>query len=152
RAPIRRSRCCCATTGCPRSCASRSAASSAGRSQATRWGSSACRLRTRRTSRSATRTDTLARTTVPAELQILADVAFYRIRRLEMANLAGAFALALALHLAPLEIGVRLLFGLLLNLLVYLNNDFHDRDVDLVAAGRERGKTEFLVANVGAAV
>jgi 4-hydroxybenzoate polyprenyltransferase len=89
---------------------------------------------------------------VPAELQILADVAFYRIKRLEMANLAGALALAVALHLAPGEIAVRLVFGLLLNLLVYLNNDFHDRDVDLVATGRERDKTEFLVANAGAAL
>lgn len=89
---------------------------------------------------------------MPAELQILADVAIYRLRRLEMANLAGALALALALKLPAADIGVRMLFGSLLNLLVYLNNDFHDREVDLAAAGRERGKTEFLVANVGAAI
>lgn len=87
-----------------------------------------------------------------AELHILADVARYRIRRLEMANLAGAAALALALALPTGELAVRLVFGLLLNLLVYLNNDFHDRAFDLVAAGRERDKTEFLVAHLGAAI
>jgi 4-hydroxybenzoate polyprenyltransferase len=89
---------------------------------------------------------------VTAELHILADVARYRIRRLEMANLAGAAALALALALPVDELAVRLVFGVLLNLLVYLNNDFHDRDVDLAAGGRERDKTEFLVANLGAAI
>jgi len=89
---------------------------------------------------------------VAAELHILADVAVYRIRRLEMANLAGAAALALALQLPFDELAIRLVFGLLLNLLVYLNNDFHDREVDLVASGREHDKTEFLVANVGAAI
>ncbi|MBX7079661.1 MAG: UbiA family prenyltransferase [Nannocystaceae bacterium] len=87
-----------------------------------------------------------------AELQILLDVASYRLRRLEMANLAGALALALVLQLPLLELGVRLAFGLTLNLLVYLNNDFCDGEVDLGASGRERSKTEFLLAHRGAAV
>jgi 4-hydroxybenzoate polyprenyltransferase len=89
---------------------------------------------------------------VPAELQILADVATYRLRRLEMANLAGATALALTLHLGSGETALRLVFGLLLNLLVYLNNDFHDRDDDLLASAREQSKTAFLVAHRGAAI
>ncbi len=89
---------------------------------------------------------------MPAELQILADVATYRLRRLEMANLAAATALALTLHLGPSETALRLVFGLLLNLLVYLNNDFHDRDDDLLASARDQDKTSFLVAHRDAAI
>lgn len=87
-----------------------------------------------------------------AELQILWDVASYRLRRLEMANLGGAFAIMVAVHLTTLEVVVRLGFGLALNLLVYLNNDWHDRDEDLDATGRERDKTRFLRAHPAAAV
>jgi 4-hydroxybenzoate polyprenyltransferase len=87
-----------------------------------------------------------------AELQILRDVASYRIRRLEMANLAGAFAIMLALHLPVLDIFARGMFGLGLNLLVYLNNDWHDREDDVDATGREHDKTGFLRAHPAAAV
>ncbi len=87
-----------------------------------------------------------------AELQILADVASYRLRRLEMANLGGAAAIAVALHLPTVEIAARVGFGLLLNLLVYLNNDFVDGDSDLAAPSREYDKTSFLMTHRAAAV
>lgn len=87
-----------------------------------------------------------------AELQILADVLSYRLRRLEMANLGGAVAIAIALHLPVADIAVRLAFGVLLNLLVYLNNDYIDVDDDLAASGRERDKTAFLVGHRAAAL
>ena len=87
-----------------------------------------------------------------AELQILADVASYRLRRLEMANLGGAVAIAVALHLPTGDIAVRLAFGVLLNLLVYLNNDYIDVDDDLAATSRERDKTAFLVGHRAAAL
>jgi 4-hydroxybenzoate polyprenyltransferase len=87
-----------------------------------------------------------------AEIRIIADVAAYRIRRLEMANLFAATAIMLALRLGPLELGVRLAFGVLLNLLVYLNNDFLDLDDDLRHEGRDRAKTSFLGAHRSAAV
>lgn len=89
---------------------------------------------------------------MPPELKILRDVASYRLRRLEMANLAGAGAIMLALRLAPAEIAVRIAFGALLNLLVYLNNDWCDREDDAVAAAREQDKTSFLREHPGAAV
>ncbi len=69
-----------------------------------------------------------------------------------MANLGGAVAIAIALHLPVGEIAVRLGFGLLLNVLVYLNNDYVDGDADLEAAGREHDKTAFLMAHRAAAV
>ncbi len=86
------------------------------------------------------------------ELKILRDVASYRLRRLEMANLGGAFAIMVAVHLSTVEVAVRLAFGLALNLLVYLNNDWHDRDEDVDAMGRERDKTRFLRAHPAEAV
>jgi 4-hydroxybenzoate polyprenyltransferase len=89
---------------------------------------------------------------MPPELQILRDVASYRLRRLEMANLAGAAAIMLALRLPALEIAVRLCFGAVLNLLVYLNNDWCDREDDAAAAGREQDKTGFLREHPAAAV
>ncbi|NVB42379.1 UbiA family prenyltransferase [Pseudenhygromyxa sp. WMMC2535] len=85
-------------------------------------------------------------------LKILFDVASFRLRRLEMANMAGALAIALACHLGLAEIAYRLSFAFLLNLLVYLNNDWHDLDDDLAAATREQDKTRYLAEHRGAAV
>lgn len=82
-----------------------------------------------------------------AALKIIIDVARYRLRRLEMANLAAAVALMLALHLPWWEVGVRAMFGLLLNLLVYLNNDWCDLDDDLATGSRDRAKTQYLAAH-----
>lgn len=87
-----------------------------------------------------------------AELQIIRDVTTYRLRRLEMANLGGTFALALALHLPLFEVVLRLGFGLLLNILVYLNNDYLDGDADLDAGSRDHDKTQFLMQHRGAAI
>lgn len=88
---------------------------------------------------------------MPPELQIILDVARYRIRRLEMANLVAAIAIMLALHLRVHEIVVRAGFGVLLNLFVYLNNDWFDLDDDLAAGSRDADKTEFLAAHQPAA-
>lgn len=88
---------------------------------------------------------------MPAELKIVLDVARYRLRRLEMANLAAAVAIMFALGLPAGPLGVRTCFGALLNLLVYLNNDWFDLDDDLEAATRDREKTRFLAAHRDAA-
>jgi 4-hydroxybenzoate polyprenyltransferase len=88
---------------------------------------------------------------MPAELKIVLDVARYRLRRLEMANLVAAVAIMLALRLGTAELLVRTGFGVLLNLFVYLNNDWHDLEDDLVASSRDREKTEYLAAHRGAA-
>ncbi|MEM9452833.1 MAG: UbiA family prenyltransferase [Myxococcota bacterium] len=89
---------------------------------------------------------------MPAELEIVLDVARYRLRRLEMANLAAAVAIMLALRLPTGELIVRACFGLLLNLLVYLNNDWFDLDDDLEASTRDRDKTRFLATHRDAAL
>ena len=88
---------------------------------------------------------------MPAELEIVLDVARYRLRRLEMANLVAAVAIMLALRLPVAELAVRFAFGVLLNLFVYLNNDYFDRDDDAGAVGRDADKNAYLRAHRGAA-
>ena len=85
-----------------------------------------------------------------AIVKILTDVAVFRLRRFEMANIAGALAIAFACHLGALEIGVRAGFAFLLNLLVYLNNDWYDLDDDLAAADKDQAKNTFLAEHLGA--
>jgi 4-hydroxybenzoate polyprenyltransferase len=85
-------------------------------------------------------------------LKILVDVAIFRLRRFEMANIAGALAIAVACHLGWAEIGYRALFAFLLNLLVYLNNDWYDLDDDLASTAKDQTKNAYLAAHLGAGV
>lgn len=87
-----------------------------------------------------------------AVLKILLDVAVFRLRRFEMANIGGALAIAVACHLGALEIGFRLGFAFLLNLLVYLNNDWYDLADDLAATGKDQRKNSYLAEHPHAAV
>jgi 4-hydroxybenzoate polyprenyltransferase len=88
---------------------------------------------------------------VGAALKILADVLDYRLRRLEMANLAGALAIMVALRLPLSEIAVRGVFAFVLNVLAYLVNDVVDLERDL-ASGRAPEKTRFLAEHEHAAL
>jgi 4-hydroxybenzoate polyprenyltransferase len=87
-----------------------------------------------------------------AALRIIAGVVAYRIRKLEMANLAGAGSIAVALHLPVLEIAIRTLFAFILNALVYLNNDYVDIDIDLASADKDAEKSRYLAENKRAAL
>src|SRR5690606_19841891 len=89
---------------------------------------------------------------VIAALRILANVAVYRLRRLEMANMGGALVIMLALRLPPADVGVRLGFAFLLNLLVYLNNDYLDLAADLRSPSRDDANTRYLGDHRGAAL
>lgn len=86
------------------------------------------------------------------ELKIAADVAWYRLRRFEMANLGAAGLIALALALPIGDIVVRIGFGALLNLLVYLNNDYLDVVEDSASPTKDAEKTRFLAAHRPAAL
>lgn len=79
-----------------------------------------------------------------AGLRIIAGVVAYRIRKLEMANLAAAGSIAVALHLSIVDIVVRTLFNFVLNALVYLNNDYVDIDLDLASADKDAEKSRYL--------
>ena len=84
-------------------------------------------------------------------MKIIADVVAYRLRRLEMANLAAATSIALSLRLPLIEVAGRSLFALALNVLVYLNNDYVDVHIDLQSTDKERPKTRYLLEHLRAA-
>jgi 4-hydroxybenzoate polyprenyltransferase len=87
-----------------------------------------------------------------AGFRILVAVILYRLKRLEMFNLAGAASIAVALRLSPLEIAVRVAFAFALNALVYLNNDYIDIAIDLKSSDKDAGKARFLADNLNAAL
>jgi 4-hydroxybenzoate polyprenyltransferase len=87
-----------------------------------------------------------------AEFKIVADVAWYRLRRFEMANLGAAGMICIALALPAADIVVRLGFGALLNLLVYLNNDFLDVQEDAASPTKDSVKTRYLAEHRAAAL
>jgi len=87
-----------------------------------------------------------------AGFRIVAAVIVYRLRKLEMANLAAAGSIAVALQLAPLDIVVRTAYAFLLNALVYLNNDYIDIAIDLESADKDTTKAKYLSENRQAAL
>lgn len=87
-----------------------------------------------------------------AGVRIVADAVAFRIGNLEMANLAGATSIALALHLPWAEVLYRTAFAFVLNAFVYLNNDYLDAADDLKSASRNTAKTRFLADHMDAAL
>jgi 4-hydroxybenzoate polyprenyltransferase len=82
--------------------------------------------------------------------RIVADTAAYRLRKREGGNLVTSVTLGVALSLPVADLGWRLVFGLLLNLWVYLTNDCFDVAIDLRAPGRDSVRTRLLHDNRGA--
>ena len=87
-----------------------------------------------------------------AGLRIVISVIAYRLRKLEMANMAAAGSMAVALHLPIFDVAVRVLFAFLLNALVYLNNDYIDVAIDLQSSGKDNEKSRYLASNMRAAL
>lgn len=87
-----------------------------------------------------------------AALRIIGSVVAYRIRKLEMANLAAAGSIAVALRLPIADIVVRTAFCFVLNALVYLNNDYIDIQIDLNSADKDAEKSRYLAQNKRAAL
>ena len=87
-----------------------------------------------------------------AAVRIVAEAVAFRLKGLEMANLAGALSIALALRLPWPDVLFRTLFAFVLNALVYLNNDWFDAADDLRAPGRDGPKTRFLADHMDAAL
>jgi 4-hydroxybenzoate polyprenyltransferase len=82
-----------------------------------------------------------------AALRIFYEVIAYRVRKREMANLAAAAAIMTALRLPARELVVRFAFGVLLNVLAYLTNDYCDIEVDLASPDKDHEKASFLSAH-----
>ena len=87
-----------------------------------------------------------------AALKIILGVVVFRLRKLEMANLAGAASIAVALNLPLLDIAARTVFAFFLNALVYLNNDYVDVELDLSSTDKDAQKSRFLKDNLRAAL
>jgi 4-hydroxybenzoate polyprenyltransferase len=87
-----------------------------------------------------------------AAARIVVDAVAFRLKSLEMANLAGAVSIALALRLPWPEVAVRTLFAFVLNALVYLNNDWFDAADDLRTPGRDGPRTRFLAQHMESAL
>lgn len=81
---------------------------------------------------------------VTAAVRLLVDSAAYRVSRREGGNLVTSMTLALALALPIGDVTYRLLFGIVLNLFVYLLNDCIDVRIDLAASGRDVERTQRL--------
>jgi 4-hydroxybenzoate polyprenyltransferase len=89
---------------------------------------------------------------VGAAFKIVSDVLIFRLRKLEMANLAAATSIAFSLGLPIGTVIWRTLFALVLNVLVYLNNDYIDVAVDLQSGNKDTEKSRFLQDNIKAAL
>lgn len=87
-----------------------------------------------------------------AAFKIVFDVLGFRLRKLEMANLAAALSIMLALRLPFGEVIWRTLFALLLNVFVYLNNDYLDVTLDARSPDKHQGKIRFLREHMRAAL
>lgn len=87
-----------------------------------------------------------------AAVRIVVEAVGFRLRNLEMANLAGAMSIALALRLPWTEIALRTLYAFVLNALVYLNNDWFDVADDLRTPGRDGPRTRFLAEHPDSAL
>ncbi|HEX3597621.1 MAG TPA: UbiA family prenyltransferase [Polyangiaceae bacterium] len=84
-------------------------------------------------------------------LRIVFGVVVFRLKKLEMANLAAALAIALALRLGFVDVAVRLAFAFALNIVVYLNNDYIDVELDLASTNKDTSKSSYLAEHLRAA-
>jgi 4-hydroxybenzoate polyprenyltransferase len=87
-----------------------------------------------------------------AGFRIVLAVLVYRLKNLEMANMAAALSIALALKLSPVEVIVRTGYIFVLNALVYLNNDYLDVEIDLKSADKSKSNARFLADHMRAAL
>jgi 4-hydroxybenzoate polyprenyltransferase len=84
-------------------------------------------------------------------LRIVSGVVVFRLKKLEMANMAAALAIALSLRLGFVDVAVRLAFAFALNILVYLNNDYIDVEIDLNSTNKDATNSSYLAQNLRAA-
>lgn len=87
-----------------------------------------------------------------AGFNIVLGVLVYRLRKLEMANLAAGASIAVALHLGIGDVAYRTVYAFVLNVLVYLNNDYIDVGIDLKSADKDNAKSRYLAEHMGAAL
>jgi 4-hydroxybenzoate polyprenyltransferase len=87
-----------------------------------------------------------------AALKIIWQSFGYRVRKREANNLAVTGSMMLAFHMAWPDIVYRCVYALVLNVYVYLVNDFWDIDLDLGSERRSDDRVRFRAENRGATV
>jgi 4-hydroxybenzoate polyprenyltransferase len=90
--------------------------------------------------------------TAAAAARIAWQAAVYRVKKREANNLLTTFSLMLALGLPAGEIALRTLIAALLNVYIYLMNDYFDVEIDLASSKKDLEKTRFLADHRGAAL
>jgi 4-hydroxybenzoate polyprenyltransferase len=87
-----------------------------------------------------------------AALRIIWQTLAYRIRVREMNNLGVTASMMIAFALPLPEILYRGLYALVLNIYVYLINDFCDIALDLASAGKDQRKVRYMAEHRGATI
>ena len=87
-----------------------------------------------------------------AALRIVLETTVYRIRRREANNLLTSISLMLAFRLPWDDVLYRSVFAAVLNIYVYLINDYCDIDRDLASPQKDQDKARFMARNRGAVV
>jgi 4-hydroxybenzoate polyprenyltransferase len=93
-----------------------------------------------------------------AALKIIAGVVEYRLRKLEMANLAAAVSIAVVLHAPSDPLSIPALFGMpwldvfVRTVFAFLNNDYIDIGIDLKSADKDATKSRFLAEHLKSAL
>lgn len=80
-------------------------------------------------------------------LRIIFESFAYRLKMREANNLPVVITLAVAFRLPMLDILARAAIAVILNVLVYLTNDYLDIDIDLRGGDEPRAHTAYLAAN-----
>lgn len=86
-----------------------------------------------------------------AALRIIWEAALYRVKRREANNLLTSASLMVALGFAGLDVAYRTLFAALLNVFIYLQNDYYDIELDLASPQKDQAKARFMADHRGAA-
>ena len=89
---------------------------------------------------------------VLAAIRIVFESALYRIKRREANNLLTSISLMLAFRLPWDDVLYRSVFAAVLNVYVYLINDYCDIDRDLASPQKDHGKARFMAKHRGATV
>ena len=86
-----------------------------------------------------------------AALTITAQAALYRIRKREANNLVSTVTLMLAFHLPYGDLAYRTIWAVVLNLYIYLMNDYCDIARDLQSPQKDQAKARYMADNRRAA-
>jgi len=85
-----------------------------------------------------------------AALRIIWDALLYRVKRREANNALTTISLMVAFHLPWLDVGYRALYAVVLNVYIYLMNDYFDVELDLASPQKDQVKARFLAEHKGA--